>query len=155
MFCFNAISNEQNSIMLIKLKFVGSNGSKTNASIVLFNEKNQETFTISKMLSRKAGVMKIKLAAGIYSIHKYKTSGGIKLRMTDYGYRFEIVDNQINYVGDWVFTENWGDFVSKKGEFSVGLSTTFEKETIEQGFQKYPDMFANLEFNVSEAIALE
>jgi len=146
----NSIDSE--TIMLVQLRYVESGGSKTSATIVLFNESTRETLTLR---ARTSNVSKISLKPGIYSLDTYFTYGGVEVNLDKIGYKFEIKPNEINYVGDWLFTENWSEFMSKYGKVGVSFETSFSKVTIENGFAKYPDLFKSLKFNVAKALISE
>lgn len=138
--------------MLVKLICVESNGENTTATLVLYNESTEEKIVIPENYTFTTRVKKIDVPAGIYRIESYKTYGGIRYDLSDSGYRVNIRANQVNYVGDWFFTEDWNKFVSERGKFSVSFSTSFQKETLKEAVSRYPDLFKSMTFNVSEAI---
>ena len=149
----NANANDVSTKMLVKIQFIESDGGKAFGSVIILNEKTNEKLKLSPKFGNKNIVLKIiNVKQGVYSLHSYETLSGKKVKFENSGYKFEIKHNQLNYVGDWILTENWKEFMSKKGKVGVSFDTSFSKETIEQAFSKFPEHFNNTEFNVAQAL---
>lgn len=147
-----ASSINEEGILLVKLSAQENNKSETMPWAVSF--KNEDTKEIFSFLA-DAGVIKMKLPAGIYRLLRYTTFGKIRKNMYKHGYVFRIRPDHINYVGDWLFVEDWSEFMSENGKLPIAFTTTFTKKTVKTAFEKYPNLFKQYNFSVSQAIPLK
>jgi len=120
-------------------------------SVSFMNEETKETF----YFLADEGATKMNLPAGIYRLLRYTTFGKIRKNMYQHDYFFRIKSGHINYAGDWLFVEDWSEFMSKNGKLPIAFSTSFTKKTIEIAFKKYSNLFKNYKLSVSKAITLK